>query len=256
MKPQISSLLIAFLLTFSPAHGDSAETLNYAIFPAPPFMIGAENEESPVSGIDVDIVRKIAEKSGLDIEFIRCPWARCLKMMESGEVDLLSSAYKTPERQAFMQYFDRPFLNSLPIAFYFKKDSHQRIAAYEDLYSINSIGVLRGASYFPRFDQDARINKIEVSTQDQLFPMLLEGRFAAIAGYVPTENYRIATEGYAGQIEKSAYEFREPAEVYMAVSRKSSFFQRFAEMNAANGELAEQGVIEEIIKSYYRRYSP
>lgn len=255
MKQIIISLITSMLVLLSFSSGTS-ETLYYAIFQAPPFMIGAEKQEHAVSGIDVDIVLKIAEKTHLDIEFIRCPWTRCLKMMESGEVDILSSAYKTPERELYMRYFDIPFLRSLPISFYFRKGTGYKIESYEDLRSLESIGVLRGASYFQRFDKDTSLNKTEVATQDQLFPMLLQGRFEAMAGYVPTENYRILTEGYGGKIEKSAYEYREPADVYMAISRKSSFIGRFDELNAINAQLFEQGIIQEIVDSYYKKFTP
>ena len=255
MKQTISILVASMLILLSVSSGTS-ETLYYAIFQAPPFMIGAEKEEHAISGIDVDIVRKIASKTHLDIEFIKCPWARCLKMMESGEVDILSSAYKTPERELFMRYFDIPFLRSLPISFYFRKGTGYKIESYEDLHSLESIGILRGASYFQQFDKDAALNKTEVATQDQLFPMLLQGRFEVMAGYVPTENYRIITEGYGGKIEKSAYEYREPADVFMAISRKSSLIGRFDELNAINAQFFEQGVIQEIVDSYYRKYTP
>ena len=53
-----------------------------------------------------------------------------------------------------MRYFSRPFLDKLPIAFYTLKDQHVSIDAYEDIYDLDSVGVLRGASYFEKFDQD------------------------------------------------------------------------------------------------------
>jgi polar amino acid transport system substrate-binding protein len=86
-------------------------------------MIGADREGQDVSGIDVDIVREIARRMKLEIEYVRCPWARCLAMMQSGEADLLSSVWKRPEREACLRFFDTPFLDELPITFYFKKGS-------------------------------------------------------------------------------------------------------------------------------------
>lgn len=229
-------------------------TLHYAVFPAPPYMIGAGNDASAMSGIDVDIVTEIARRMQLKVEFIKCTWARCLELMKTGEADLLSSAYKKPDREAYLLFFSQPFLDRLPIAFYFLKGKNYAVTRYEDLYQFNSIGVLNEASYFTRFDQDTLLKKFEVSSQDQLFPMLMAGRLEAIAGYVPTENYRIATGGYRDLIERSAYEYQELAPVYLALSKKSPLATRFSEFNQINQQLIAEGLITRIVNAYYEKY--
>lgn len=171
----------------------AAERIRYAIFPAPPFMIGASNDAAQPTGIDVEIAQEIGRRLKVELSFIRAPWVRCLRLMQTGEADLISSAYKTPEREAYMAYFSKPFLQSLPVAFYFKKGANISIARYEDIYRYGEIGVLKGAAYFKRFDQDSQAKKVAISTQDQLFPMLTAGRFRLMAGYVDTENYRLMT---------------------------------------------------------------
>jgi polar amino acid transport system substrate-binding protein len=156
-----------------------------------------------------------------------------------------------------MKFLDTAYLDRLPIAFYTRKGSGIRIERYEDLHNLTSpVGVLRGASYFPRFDSDPQIKKTDIATQDQLFPMLMKGNLDVFAGYVPTENYRLVTEGYLGKVEKSPYEYAEPVGVYMAVSRKSSLMKRFDELNVANNRLAAQGIIRRVLQDYYERYSP
>ena len=254
MKKFIPVAILLVLMLQTIAMG--ADNIRYAIFPAPPYMIGADHEASDVSGIDVDIVREIARRMDIEIEFIRCPWARCLELMQSGQADLLSSVWKRPEREVYLRYFDRPFLDQLPVTFYFKKGLEQVVNQYEDLYRLNSIGVLRGAGYFERFDQDTQLKKQEVTSQDQLFPMLMKGRFEAMAGYVPTENYRLVAEGYAGKIARSGYEFVENIPVYMAISRKSPLADRFDEFNRVNTALADEGVQAQIRNAYYRKFTP
>jgi len=250
----ILGLLILLLL---PGTG-RAETLRYAVFPAPPYMIEAEESQQAkdaLSGIDVDIVREIARRMNLDLAFVRCPWLRCLDLMETGDADLLSSAYKKPDRERFMHYLTSPYLNDLPISFYVRKGSGIRIARYEDLYQLDSVGVLRGAGYFERFDNDARIRKYEVASQAQLFPMLISGRIQAMAGYVPTENYRLKVQGYAGSVEKTAYVYDEDARVYLAISRKSPLASRLAEFDRVHEELLREGFIARVIEAYSAKYS-
>jgi polar amino acid transport system substrate-binding protein len=217
-------------------------------------MIGAGEENAVMSGIDVEIVQEIARRMDMRVEYLKCTWARCLELMKTGEADLLSSAYKKPDREAYLLYFSQPFLERLPIAFYFLKGKNYSVSAYEDIYQFGSIGVLNGASYFERFDQDTRAKKFEVTSQDQLFPMLLAGRLEAIAGYVPTENFRIAVGGYRDQIERSAFEYQEQALVYMALSKKSPLAARFDQFDQINQQLLDEGFIARIIDSYYEKY--
>lgn len=231
-----------------------SHTIRYAVFPAPPYMIGAGDEDTEMSGIDVEIVQEIARRMNLQVEYIKCTWARCLELMKTGEADLLSSAYKKPDREEYMLYLGQPFLDQLPISFYYLKERNYTITKYEDIYQFNAIGVLNEASYFERFDQDVNIKKFKVTSQDQLFPMLLAGRLDIIAGYVPTENYRIAVEGYRDQIERSEYEYQEQALVFMSISKKSPLAARFNEIDQINQKLLNESFIKSIINRYYEKY--
>lgn len=232
----------------------SAQTIRYAVFPAPPYMIGADDEQSTLRGIDVEIVQEIARRLDREVVFIRCPWARCLELMKSGDADLLSSAYKKPDREEYMRYFSRPFLDKLPIAFYTLRDKNITIDDYEDIYRLATVGVLRGASYFEQFDQDPLVNKHEVASQDQLFPMLLAGRLDAIAGYIPTENYHLKVKGYGDQVVHSVYVYEEPAFVYMTISKKSPLADLFEQVDEVNTQLVEEGFVAKIVDQYYAEY--
>lgn len=245
-------VVLAALSAF-PAAG-ARPVLRYAIFPAPPFMIGAVGENDPVSGIDVEIVKEIARRLGCDVRYIRAPWIRCLNLLETGRADLLSSAFKTREREGYMKYLTDPYLHSLPVAFYFRNDSGFFVDRYEDLYRYQNIGVLKGGDYFPRFDQDDQLAKVLVTSQDQLFPMLVSGRLDLIAGYVDTENFRLVQEGYKGKVGRSVFVFDNPVEVYLTVSRKSAWLSRFAEIDRIHKDLLKSGFIQQVTRKYKSRY--
>jgi len=203
--------------------------------------------------IDTGTAARILMDS-LPVEPVRCTWARCLELMKSGEADLLSSAYKKPDRKVYMTYFDQSYLDQLPIAFYTLKSKNVVVQKYEDIYQFDNIGVLRDASYFDRFDHDTHAKKFEVTSQEQLFPMLLTGRIDAMAGYVPTENYRLSTGGYRSQIERSTYVYQEQALVYMTISNLSPLLARLQELNQINSVLLTDGTISRIINAYYEKY--
>ncbi|MCE1253214.1 MAG: transporter substrate-binding domain-containing protein [Anaerolineae bacterium] len=235
--------------------GAQESLLRYAVFPAPPYMIGANDPQAGMSGIDVEIVQEIARRLQLNLVYVSCTWERCLELMKNGKVDLLSSAYKKADREEYMAFLDQPYLDRLPIAFYYLKDNNYQIKSYEDLYRFKRVGVLQGASYFDRFDTDEHINKVEVSSQDQLFPMLLAGRLDIIAGYTPTENYHIYTEGYSDKIKRSFFVYHDDSSIFMAISKKSLFMTgRLDDFNRINNDLLKEGFIKGIINAYYARY--
>lgn len=250
-----NSFVFSFMIfIFSSTYALNAETVKYAVFPAPPYMIGADSEESNLSGIDVEIFNEIAKRANLKVEYIRCPWIRALELMKSGKADILSSVYKKPDREEFMIYFDKPFLNELPIAFYYRKDSGISISKYSDLYKYQNIAVLRGASYFPKFDTDPKISKYSVASQEQIFPMLIHKRVQVMAGYMPTENYFITTNNYGDIIEKSLFTYNEKSKVYMTVSKKSPIAKKIILLNKINNDLYNEGFIDKVVNKYYQKY--
>lgn len=251
-KSLFNSLFFIFIITTPSAI--QSETIRYAVFPAPPYMIGADDEKSELSGIDVEILNEIAKRANLEIEYIRCPWVRALELLKSGKADILSSVYKKNEREEFMIYFDKPFLNELPIAFYYRKNSGIMIKKYSDLYKYQNIAVLRGASYFPKFDSDRKISKYTVASQEQIYPMLIHKRVQVMAGYMPTENYFLTVNNYTDLIEKSPYTYNEKSKVYMSVSKKSGLAKKIQLLNKINNDLYHEGFINKVVNKYYNKY--
>jgi len=218
-------------------------------------MMGVEqlfHQQAPIQGIDVEIVTRLARELGVAVETVPCNWVRCLKMMEHGEVDLLSSVFRNEEREEYMSFFAQPYLSGLAIAFYQRKGS-PAIVDYSDLGTEKRIGVLHGAEYFPRFDHDSTLVKIHVPTQDVLYPMLAKGHIDAFVGYVSTENYFLATGKFSG-IVKSKFEQPGKIPVYLALSRKSPFLKYREKLNAIQETLLKRGIVDSIVASTYKRY--
>ncbi|HOP27988.1 MAG TPA: transporter substrate-binding domain-containing protein [Spirochaetota bacterium] len=256
MKHVVIITLVTFSIFCKEISAVSADIIKYAVFPAPPYMIDVDDESRELSGIDIDIMREIAKRGGYEIRFIRAPWKRVIELIKNGDADMLSSTYLTPERKKHMLYFDRPYLRSLPIAFYYRKDSKIKIEKYTDLYAFSEIGVLRGASYFRRFDTDPKINRVEISTQEQLYPMLIHRRINIMAGYVPTENYFIQKYRCQNTVARSEYVYNEPSNVYMAISRKSVLIKKYYKLNSINTALYNEGFIKKTVSAYYKKYNP
>jgi polar amino acid transport system substrate-binding protein len=87
MKKYLYAVFFSALMLQTGA--DCGDKIRYAIFPAPPYMIGADREGQDVSGIDVEIVREIAKRMKLEIEYVRCPWA----LADEGVLKRIRDAY-------------------------------------------------------------------------------------------------------------------------------------------------------------------
>lgn len=72
--------------------------------PWEPYHYNAPNGE--ISGFDIQLARAIAEAAGCEISFPRHRWAALLDKVASGEIDFISGATRTPEREAFALFSD------------------------------------------------------------------------------------------------------------------------------------------------------
>jgi polar amino acid transport system substrate-binding protein len=81
----------------------------------------SQNEKGEIVGFDIDIVRAVAAKAGLEVRFVNTPWEGIFNALKQGDRDLLvSSITITDERRQSMD-FTAPYF-----------DAHQLIAVKSD----------------------------------------------------------------------------------------------------------------------------
>ena len=56
------------------------------------------DEDGRATGADIDLIKAIAEEIGCKLEFAELPWARILREVENGTLDVSTSTSWTPER--------------------------------------------------------------------------------------------------------------------------------------------------------------
>lgn len=89
----------------------------------PPYF--SRSVSGQVEGINADLITEILQRIGCKPVFQEMPWARALLELESGRLDVLPGAFKTPEREKFA-YFSNPINRSANVLFM----SKQANAAY------------------------------------------------------------------------------------------------------------------------------
>ena len=72
-------------------------TLRVGWEPYAPFTFADENGEA--TGADIDLITAVADAIGCAIVPVELPWARILKEVEQGTLDVSTSTSRTPERE-------------------------------------------------------------------------------------------------------------------------------------------------------------
>ncbi|MDM8550511.1 transporter substrate-binding domain-containing protein [Desulfobacterales bacterium HSG2] len=91
-KRKLIAALTLSILLFSPAIVP-AEKLVIATTAWPPYII---IENGQISGIDVETVRELCRRLGIELRLWDLPWKRALKYMKSGKVDALITPQTHP----------------------------------------------------------------------------------------------------------------------------------------------------------------
>ncbi|MEP7301092.1 MAG: basic amino acid ABC transporter substrate-binding protein [Caldimonas sp.] len=102
----------------------------------------SQNEKGEIVGFDIDIVRAVAAKAGLEVKFVNTPWEGIFNALKQGDRDLLvSSITITDERRQTMD-FSAPYFDAHQLIAV-KADS--RVTRFEDLKSLK-VGVQTGTT--------------------------------------------------------------------------------------------------------------
>ncbi|MCP4679971.1 MAG: amino acid ABC transporter substrate-binding protein [Deltaproteobacteria bacterium] len=227
----------------------SAEELIYVSTYYPPYDIHLRKGD--VSGIDYDIFVEVAKRLGLKLKVIKCPWRRCLSMLEEGKADVAGAVSKKPSFEVFLHFVEPAYFKEKSFAYYFRKGEGNRVQKHEDLYKLKTIGYERGAANYKRFNEDKRLKKKDIIKSVQLFMMLEVGRLDAVLGNELTFDYLIASLGFAGKFEKAPFKYTSRWGEYLVVSKKSPHAGKLSLISKIFKEIKESGRFDSYVKKYY-----
>ncbi|MBX3623541.1 MAG: basic amino acid ABC transporter substrate-binding protein [Rhizobacter sp.] len=158
---QASALLITGLLLS--ACGKKAETpapaasapVAAASAPAPApakvYVVGtdaayapfeSENPQKEIVGFDIDVVKAVAQKAGIEVKFVNTPWEGIFNTLAQGDRDLLVSAITiTDERKQTMDFSDPYFDAQQLIAV----KANSKVTKFDELKKLK-VGVQTGTT--------------------------------------------------------------------------------------------------------------
>jgi polar amino acid transport system substrate-binding protein len=148
--------ILSFVLTvfFVPLVFSTSDSMRACIDDYPPYQYLA----SPPHGIYMTALTKLAQTLSKKVQFIEAPnFARCVRLLRNGDVDVIAGFNKNTDREAFAFYAPyRREENHVIIS-----NKNNNITHYKSLQG-KIIGVPRGTTYFKKFNEDTSLNKIPI----------------------------------------------------------------------------------------------
>lgn len=239
--------LFVSLLLSAVARAD-ADRLIVAYPQWPPYKIV---QNGAIGGIDALVLEEVARRTGLEFEYVECPWARCLIMLQNGTVDMITSIARTAERVAVMDFLEPPTRDHYAISFYTNSGSAHALNQYEDLYGLD-IGTIRGSAYFERFDQDHKLRKTVVTRETQLIEMLASRRLDAILGIGANLDYILQQTGRSSLVRKWSLKIETKDPAYVAVSKRSKRQHAIPRLEQALRAMRRANEIEQIEQNFLK----
>jgi polar amino acid transport system substrate-binding protein len=102
----------------------------------------SQNEKGEIVGFDVDVVRAVAAKAGIEVKFVNTPWEGIFNALKQGDRDLLASSITITDERKLSMDFSEPYFDAHQLIAV-KADS--KVARFDDLKSLK-IGVQTGTT--------------------------------------------------------------------------------------------------------------
>lgn len=102
----------------------------------------SQNEKAEIVGFDIDVVKAIAAKAGIEVKFVNTPWEGIFNALNQGDRDLLVSAVTiTDERKQTMD-FSAPYFDAQQLI---AVKGTSKVAKFDDLKKLK-VGVQTGTT--------------------------------------------------------------------------------------------------------------
>src|SRR3982750_1206269 len=90
----------------------------------------SQNEKGEIVGFDIEVVKAVAQKAGIEVKFVNTPWEGIFKPLAQGDRDLLVSAITITDARRQSMDFTVPYFDPKQLIAV-KADS--KVSRFEDL---------------------------------------------------------------------------------------------------------------------------
>lgn len=143
-----------------------------------PYTYTVDNEPM---GFELEIFQSVMDKMGYRVDFVEMPWKRCLKFLQSGEVDVVISMLINKEREMFTIFPDEHISTTDFMLISLEESDIQYQNPLINLKDYK-IGSILGFHYGDEFDNASYLDKVEVGNSELLLELLLKKRLDLALG--------------------------------------------------------------------------
>jgi ABC-type amino acid transport substrate-binding protein len=163
------------------------------------------DNDGEAQGLAIDLLRLWSKKTGIPVRFRSAPWENGLQAMREGTADAHASAYRTEDREKYLEYAS------------VVSPSEGRIFFHRSILNVNAPGDLRGfrvgavrGSYHERYIQEHCPEGLLVPYAE--FPEMLaaaqRGEIRVFVEDAGTTLYRLRERGLADEFHSSPALYR------------------------------------------------
>ena len=229
--------------------------LIFAFSELAPWKVKEGPNRSEYGGVHPAILRELARRVGRRLEIVDCPYKRCLRLMETGQADIMIGVIQTPEREAYIKFLNAPHRShSSDRVFYVRAGEASRIKKYADLDGL-TIGVANGSAQFKQFDEDTRLHKETALDNVINFQKLLLHRVDTVVIAEDQAAALVSEMHLQSQIEPARLHIPDHATRSIGVSRKSKAMALLPALEKAMRDMRSDGTLTALFDQYYfKRY--
>ncbi|KZN51164.1 substrate-binding periplasmic protein [Pseudoalteromonas luteoviolacea] len=212
------------------------------------------DEETGWHGMDVDFAKALLDEAGCQYKFVSIPWGRSLKMLETGDIDLVLSVTKTLDREDYAFFIGPQRMETIIFAMNALRQFD--VTTMDELFSLPvPVAIQQGAFYGAKFTERFKLLQknetqfIFVPDNQTKLSLLKHGR---IAGFLEEKfNILFQSDNHPDFMTiKVAPLIINESPVYFAFSKKRTSLSRLERLNKAYSSLKKSGRFREILKKY------
>lgn len=203
-------------------------------------------EKGECKGPGAAVINQVITRLGHKVNWSNVPWARTIKVAETGLVDLIPVHSMTPERKDFLDPmllgYDKRYV------YYFALANRQLEVKHFDELKPHIIGALRGAFYCPQFNDNQNQLKVSfVNDNGQLINMLKAGRIDLA---ITSEQHEMQFFANDPQLKQMEYVDISKNGRYFSIPLMSPLHQYAKQVHQIVNDMRTSGEITRLFESY------
>lgn len=203
------------------------------------------------NGLHRQYLNYIANKMNMKLDVQPMPFARRLKQLEIGKLDILVAVIKRTEANSNLIYL-KPSYEQVSSSFFVLKRNQHRLTKSSDLKDM-VVAITYNAMYFTEFQQIEELSKIPVSSLEQKIKLLQKGRVGTFVHYQQSTLSTLSKMNLADEIVLADFQSKAYEDHYFVITEMSALYPYKAKLEQIIKQGMAEGDFAQIRRNYYQK---